>query len=136
SIAFREKTGGVREIAAALRIAPDAMLFVDDNPGEIAAVAAELPGIRVLHAADPALAARALDLYPGLHGHPRGRDDSLRVADPPAPEPPRPRRAARRRGAGGAEPGGVPPVAGSRPDLLHQPRRPPDAHGGTLEQDK
>ncbi len=81
SIAFREKATGIREIAAALRIAPDAMLLVDDNPGEIAAVAAELPGVRFLHAADPALAARALDAYPGLHGYPRGRDDALRVAD-------------------------------------------------------
>jgi FkbH-like protein len=86
SIAFREKAGGVREIAAALRITPDAMLFVDDNPGEIAAVAGELPRIRILHAADPALTARALDLYPGLHGHPRGRDDALRVADLAAAE--------------------------------------------------
>ncbi len=98
SIAFREKAAGVRELAAALRIAPDAMLFVDDNPGEIAAVAAAVPGIQVLHAADPALTARALDGYPGLHGHPSGRDDLLRVADLEASE-------ARARGAQGAQSG-------------------------------
>jgi FkbH-like protein len=97
SIAFREKAAGVREIAAALRIAPDAMLFVDDNPGEIAAVAAEIPGLRFLHAADADLAARALDAYPGLHGYPRSRDDALRVADLEASE----RRAEEARGAHG-----------------------------------
>jgi FkbH-like protein len=81
SIAFRDKAAGIREIAAALRIAPDAILFLDDNPGEIAAVASEVAGLKMLHAVDPALAARALDFYPGLHGYARDREDTLRVAD-------------------------------------------------------
>jgi FkbH-like protein len=81
SIAFRAKAAGLREIAAALRIAVDAVLFVEDNPGEIAVVATEVPGVKVLHAADPALTVRALDFYPGLQGHPRGRDDMRRVGD-------------------------------------------------------
>jgi FkbH-like protein len=81
SIAFREKATGLREICAALRIGPDAVLFVDDNPGEIALVASELAGIKVLYAGDPDVAARGLDLYPGLHGYPAGRDDALRIAD-------------------------------------------------------
>jgi FkbH-like protein len=81
SIAFRDKPTGLNEIARALRIAPDAILFVDDNPGEIAAVAGEIPGIRILHAADTALAVRALQFYPGLHGYPSGRDDARRIAD-------------------------------------------------------
>jgi FkbH-like protein len=81
SIAFREKATGLREICAALRIGADAVLFVDDNPGEIAVVATEVPGVQVLHAADPALAVKALALYPCLHGYPRGKDDALRVAD-------------------------------------------------------
>jgi FkbH-like protein len=86
SIAFRSKAQGIREIAAALRIAPDAMLLVDDNPGEIAAVAIEVPGVKMLHAADAGLAARALDQYPGLHGFAPGQDDSRRVADLAAAE--------------------------------------------------
>ncbi|HEX7235741.1 MAG TPA: HAD-IIIC family phosphatase, partial [Gammaproteobacteria bacterium] len=81
SIAFREKATGLREICAALRIAPDALLFIDDNPGEIARVVSELPGIKILHAADAEITARALGLYPGLHGYPKGKDDALRVAD-------------------------------------------------------
>jgi FkbH-like protein len=86
AIAFRDKAEGIRDIAAALRIAPDAMLFLDDNPGEIAALASEVPGLKMLHAADPASTARALDFYPGLHGFPLGRDDALRVADLAAAE--------------------------------------------------
>jgi FkbH-like protein len=81
SISWEDKAGGLREICAALRIGSDALLYVDDNPGEIAAVAAELPGIHVLHAADPELASRALDLYPYLQGYSRGTDDALRIAD-------------------------------------------------------
>lgn len=81
SIAFREKATGLREICAALRIAPEAVLYLDDNPGEIARVVSELPSIQILHAADPELTVRALDLYPGLHGYPQGKDDALRVGD-------------------------------------------------------
>jgi FkbH-like protein len=86
AVAFRDKAAGLYDIAAALRVAPEALLLVDDNPGEIASVAAAVPGVRLLHAADPGLAARALDLYPGLHGHASGRDDALRVADLAATE--------------------------------------------------
>lgn len=81
SIAFRSKPAGVLEIAAALRISPDSMLFVDDNPGEIAAVAGEVPGISVLHALDAAVAARAVEMYPGLHGYPAGGENLWRVGD-------------------------------------------------------
>ena len=81
SIAFRAKASGLREIAAELRIGVDALLFVEDNPGEMAVVATEVPGVKMLHAADPALTARALDFYPGLQGYPPGRDDLRRVAD-------------------------------------------------------
>lgn len=86
SIAFRDKAAGIRVIATALRIAPDAILFLDDNPGEIAAVASEVAGVKMLHAADTGLTARALDCYPGLHGYPPGREDALRVADLAAAE--------------------------------------------------
>jgi FkbH-like protein len=86
SVAFRDKAGGIRDVAAALRIAPDAILFLDDNPGELAQVASEVPGVKMLHAADPGLTARALDCYPGLHGYPPGQADGLRVADLAAAE--------------------------------------------------
>jgi FkbH-like protein len=81
SISWRDKATGIREICAALHIGADAVLYMDDNPGEIAAVATQVPGIHVLHAADPRLTSRAVDLYPCLHGYPRGKDDALRVAD-------------------------------------------------------
>jgi FkbH-like protein len=81
AIAFRDKAPGIAEIARALRISPDAMLFVDDNPGELAAATAALPGLRTLHAADAELAGRALDAFPFLHGYPRDREEARRVAD-------------------------------------------------------
>ena len=81
SISWGDKAAGLRAICAALRIGADAVLYLDDNPGEIAAVVTALPGIHVLYAADAALTSRALDLYPCLHGYPRGKDDVLRVAD-------------------------------------------------------
>jgi FkbH-like protein len=86
SIAFKDKAAGIRVIAEALRIGVDTMLFIDDNPGEIATVAAELPGIHVLHAANPAQVCRVLAKYPGLHGYPVGKEDSRRVTDLAAAE--------------------------------------------------
>jgi FkbH-like protein len=81
AVAFRDKAPGIAEAARALRISPDAMVLLDDNPGELAAVTTALPGVRALHAADPELALRALERYPHLHGYPAGRDDARRVAD-------------------------------------------------------
>ena len=81
SIAFMDKAAGIRDIAATLRIGVDAMLFIDDNAGEIATVAAEVPGIHVLHAANPAQVCRVLASYPRLHGYPIGKADGRRVTD-------------------------------------------------------
>jgi FkbH-like protein len=61
-----EKASSVRTIAARLRINTDSILTVDDNPGEVAAMASELPGARFLWARTPDATAAALALYPGL----------------------------------------------------------------------
>ncbi len=82
SVSWGSKAEGMQAIAQTLRIGLDAILFVDDNPGELAAVVAACPGIRVLHAKpDPAETLRALELYPGLFSW--GRDDAgaVRAAD-------------------------------------------------------
>ena len=75
------KADGVRRLARELRIAEDAILLVDDNPGELAAVASELPTIRCLHAADPALTARAVTMFPGLFRFSVSVSDLARIAD-------------------------------------------------------
>jgi FkbH-like protein len=61
-INWEPKPVNLRGIAAELNLGLDALLFVDDNPGERAAVRAELPMVRVLELpAEPAWYVRALD---------------------------------------------------------------------------
>ncbi|MFN3428428.1 MAG: HAD-IIIC family phosphatase [Candidatus Sericytochromatia bacterium] len=81
SVGWGSKHEGIAEIARALRIGPDAVLFVDDNPGELAEVAHALPGVRYVHAASPEETNRALTLFPGLHGYRSSDEDALRVTD-------------------------------------------------------
>ncbi|HET7603715.1 MAG TPA: HAD-IIIC family phosphatase, partial [Gemmatimonadales bacterium] len=81
-ISWDSKAAAIRRIAETLRIGTDAILFVDDNPGEVAAVAAELPGVATLHAgSDVALTVRALALFPGLWRRHATAEDRVRAAD-------------------------------------------------------
>ncbi|HEX4578491.1 MAG TPA: HAD-IIIC family phosphatase [Candidatus Dormibacteraeota bacterium] len=63
---WQDKASSVRAIAARLHVGTDSLLIVDDNPGEIAAMASALPSARFLWAEDPGSTERALTLYPGL----------------------------------------------------------------------
>lgn len=81
AVGWQAKGDAVADICAALRIAPDAVVFVDDNPGEIAAVSAQHSGIRTVIADDPALATRTLELLPGLWRRRRTAADGLRADD-------------------------------------------------------
>jgi FkbH-like protein len=82
AVGWDPKTLSLGRIAEQLRIDPSAMLFIDDNPGEIAAVAEAIPSLRCLIArpdADETL--RSLRDQPGLL---RLRDDvtdTLRAGD-------------------------------------------------------
>jgi len=81
-VSWEEKSRGILRIAEDLRIAPSAMLFVDDNPGELVSVATNVPGIALLHASDdPCLTRRAIDYYPGLWRWRVGADDAKRISD-------------------------------------------------------
>ncbi|MBU6430200.1 MAG: HAD-IIIC family phosphatase, partial [Cyanobacteria bacterium REEB65] len=76
------KPESIRQIAADLRIGPDSILFLDDNPGELTAVARELPEVRLLHmGGDLKTAVRALGDYPGLFRWGVGQADALRAVD-------------------------------------------------------
>jgi FkbH-like protein len=77
AIGWGSKRAGLSDIAAAMNIGADAILFVDDNLGEIA----QAEGLAALHAADPATTLRALDLFPGLRQLRAGREDALRAGD-------------------------------------------------------
>ena len=81
-VSWGDKGEALQRIAAQLRIAPDAVLFVDDNAGELARVQARLPLLPTVHAdADAALTQRAIDHLPGLWRWKLGADDARRVRD-------------------------------------------------------
>lgn len=81
-VGWGDKAAAVLAVAQALRIAPDAMVFVDDNPGELGQVVLAVPGLRTLRAeADAALTARALQYHPGLWRWTRTADDGKRLDD-------------------------------------------------------
>ncbi|MGI9306079.1 MAG: HAD-IIIC family phosphatase [Gammaproteobacteria bacterium] len=82
TIGWRDKAESVCEAAMQMRIAPDAALLVDDNPGELLSVAARLPEANLLWADEDAeKTARALAHYPRLWRFTRGREDAARGAD-------------------------------------------------------
>jgi FkbH-like protein len=77
-----DKALALRRVAEHLRIGLDALLFIDDNTGELAAVSAALPALQTLHAEPQAeLTQRALSYYPGMWRQWSSAEDNLRVAD-------------------------------------------------------
>jgi FkbH-like protein len=81
-ISWGEKADALRRVAEALRIATDAIVFVDDNPGELASVAAQLPHLHTVFAGDdPGVTLRALEYYPGCWRWKIEAADGLRIAD-------------------------------------------------------
>lgn len=88
SATWEPKSEGFRWLIERLRIAANTVLLVDDNPGDLAAVANEVHGVHCLWAdpADPEATARALRWYPGLDKPVSSQADALRVADLAATE--------------------------------------------------
>lgn len=80
-VSWGPKSQAVDEVAAALRVAPDHLLFVDDNAGELVEVAENHPGLSTVFAGDPAEVVRALTLHPGLFRFADAGADDLRTAD-------------------------------------------------------
>ncbi len=82
AVGWGGKSTGLRRIADQLRIALDAVLYIDDNPGELAAVASEAPGLKLLHAGpDANVTIAALHDFPGLHNWRDDTADRLRIGD-------------------------------------------------------
>ena len=82
SVSWEPKSRGLERIAKALRIDPSAILFVDDNVGELLETAQRFPALQCLHAADDGeLTAAGLRHFPGLRGFARTLEDELRIAD-------------------------------------------------------
>ena len=81
-ISWSEKAAAITHIAKALRVAVDSILFVDDNPGELASVNAQLPQVHTVYASpDVDLTQRTIEYYPGLWRWKVEADDAKRVQD-------------------------------------------------------
>lgn len=81
-VSWGSKADAVLNISKTLRIAPDAVLFIDDNPGELASVAMALPQVFTVYASpDAEMTQRAIDYFPGLWRWKIEADDSKRVLD-------------------------------------------------------
>ncbi|MDS1141165.1 HAD-IIIC family phosphatase [Pusillimonas sp. SM2304] len=81
-VSWGSKADALGRVARQLRIALDAVLFVDDNPGELASVAAGCPGIHALFADSTGAGTyRALKYFPGLCRLSVSADDARRVED-------------------------------------------------------
>lgn len=81
-VSWGDKSDAINRIAKALRVALDSILFVDDNPGELANVAAQLPQIHTVYASpDVQQTQRAVEYYPGLWRWKIEVDDTRRVQD-------------------------------------------------------
>jgi FkbH-like protein len=82
AVNWDEKTRSLSEISDQLRVGVDSLVFVDDNPGELAAVGASLPEVGLVHASeDPNLTVRVLQYFPGLWRPRLLKEDQLRVGD-------------------------------------------------------
>lgn len=81
-VSWQPKSEAIQRIAASLRIGTNALLFVDDNGGELAEVCQQLPQVQSLMAnLDAAATCRALSFYPGLWRWRHDETDLKRVQD-------------------------------------------------------
>ncbi|MCS6787199.1 MAG: HAD-IIIC family phosphatase [Thiobacillaceae bacterium] len=81
-VSWGSKSEALARIAKRLNIGLEAILLVDDNPGELYEVAARCPTVHLLQAQDEADdTCRALENYPGLWRWRISREDELRARD-------------------------------------------------------
>ena len=76
------KADALLRVANKLRIAADAIVFIDDNLGELTNVYEKAPEISLIYAEpDPTLTCRALDYFPGLWRWKKEKEDTFRKVD-------------------------------------------------------
>jgi FkbH-like protein len=81
-VSWGEKAEALARVADQLRIGVDAVLFVDDNIGELLSVAQRLPTIKLLRAeAEAGATLSALKHYPGMFRWRTSVEDALRNTD-------------------------------------------------------
>ena len=77
---WESKAHNLAKVAEELGIGTDAILFVDDNPGELATVSAAFP-VHILHARSPQVTAAGLRMFPGIHRFALTSTDAIRIED-------------------------------------------------------
>lgn len=81
-IGWGSKAEAMLRACQKLKIDASAVLFIDDNPGELVEMAERLPSARLLHASqDTERTLRELEFYPGLWSWGVSSADLLRIAD-------------------------------------------------------
>ncbi|MHB8544094.1 MAG: HAD-IIIC family phosphatase [Leptospirales bacterium] len=81
-ISWGDKASAIMRVAQTLLISPDSVLFVDDNPGELASVASQLPQVHTVYAhSDASITHCAVEYYPGLWRWKINTDDTKRILD-------------------------------------------------------
>ena len=81
-IGWTSKAESLAKIAEVLRVGMEAILYVDDNPGELATLAQSYPELRLIHATrDAMLNRRVLEYFPGIWSRGDAGADFLRVQD-------------------------------------------------------
>ena len=66
---WNPKSSSITSVSKSLKIGESAILFIDDNPGELVEVNSTCPGVSILHAGqDTSLTLNALEFHPGLFG--------------------------------------------------------------------
>jgi FkbH-like protein len=75
------KAKAIAQAAKELNISTDAILFIDDNIGELNHVASHCQAVHILHASSATNTTRAIQFYPGLWRWQSSHDASLRIAD-------------------------------------------------------
>jgi FkbH-like protein len=80
-VSWDDKAVAVARACDTMRIGADAVVFVDDNPGELAAIAQALPAVTVHARVDARETLAALDHVAGIFRFARQREDMLRAAD-------------------------------------------------------
>lgn len=80
-VSWGQKSEAVTRAAAQLRVSADALLFLDDNPGEVVEVLQHSACTSAVLAADPELSANGLLFAPGMFRFASSSADQVRVRD-------------------------------------------------------
>lgn len=78
---WNEKAESIAELLELSRLGASTVLFMDDNPGELASALMRIPGLRVAHATDPVSSCSVVDWFPGVWRSGSTAEDEGRTRD-------------------------------------------------------